>query len=152
MEAENWQRVCEETEEAHVALLNAVHRLESGILLARADAANLDWQDVVQRELREMIDRFEKHSIASESPTGLIGQVESIQGHSEQVTAVITIHRKVLDSARALLQILADAKLEESFSLSKRGVAHFTAAVREHDAREIDLIYETTSRVMGGEG
>jgi hypothetical protein len=152
VEIENWQRVCEETEEAHVAILDAVHRLESGILLARADAAHQYWQDVVRRELGALIDRFEKHSKASELPSGLIGQVESVRGRSEQVTAVLGIHRKVLESARALLQSLAEAKSEDHFSLSRRGVAHLTATVREHDAREMDLIYETTSRVMGGEG
>jgi hypothetical protein len=152
VETESWQSVCDETAAAHVAILKAVHRLESGILLARADAAHQYWRDVVGRELSDLIGYFEKHSATSELPSGLIGQVESVSGHSEQVTAVIEIHRRVLRSARALLQSLGDAKSLEPFSLEKREVARLTAALREHEAREIDLIYETNSRVTGGEG
>jgi hypothetical protein len=147
----DWQRVCDETESSHIAILEIVHRLESAVLLARADAAN-DWREVARSEVEALIDCFEEHSSASTLPIGLIGQVESIKGHSEQVTAVLDLHHRVMGLARSLLETLIETKTVEGFSLARRGVAYLTAAAREHEAREIDLIYETSSRIMGGEG
>ena len=152
MVTENWQRACDETESSHVEVLEIVHRLEVGILVAKGEPPRRDWREVARSEVEALIACFEDHSSASELPSGLIGQVESIKGHSEQVTAVTHLHRRVLGLAGSLRETLVEPKTDESFSLAKRGVAHLTAAVREHEAREIDLIYETSSRVMGGEG
>jgi hypothetical protein len=148
---EDWQRVCDETESSHIAILEIVHRLESAVLLGRVDAA-YGWRDAARSEVEALIDCFEEHSSASELPIGLIGQVKAVKGHSEQVTAVLDLHHRVMGLARDLLETLIEAKTGESFSLARREVAHLTAAAREHEAREIDLIYETGSRIMGGEG
>jgi hypothetical protein len=115
--SEDWQSVCVDTEEDHAAILKAVHRLESGILLARADSSHQCWQKIVRREVSSLIDCFESHSKASELPSGLIGLVESVRGRSELVTAVVELHRSVVEAARALLRSLTDAKTPAPFSL-----------------------------------
>jgi hypothetical protein len=150
--SEDWQRVCDETESDHVDILTAVHRLESGVLLARADAEHQQWPDVVRRELAALVAFFEKHSNSSEQPDGLIGQIEAMHGRSEQVTALVANHGEILKSARILLQDLERIPPGERFRLSKGKIAHLTAAIREHEGREMDLIYETDSRVLGGQG
>ena len=146
-----WRRVCEETDDANAAILKVVHRLEDNFLLARDDAAYHQLRDAIRREVVALIAQFEEHSRSAESPEGLIGQVEAIHGRSEAVTAITELHRKIPESAKALLRSL-DAVSDRPRYASKREIAYLTAAVREHEAREIDLIYETDSRVMGGEG
>lgn len=148
---EAWRRVCDESNDTNAAILKVVHRLESSFLLARDAPASHQWLSSIRLQVEDLIAKFEAHALSAELPDGLIGQIEASHGRSQQVTAVGQLHRKIPESARMLLTSL-EVVSERPRYASMREIAYLTAAVREHEARELDLICETDSRVMGGEG
>ena len=151
MDVRHWELVCEETEDAHRAILKSLHHLEDALLATgkRSD----DWKSDVDRALRGLIGFMRMHREAAAAPTGLVGLAESIQGRSTAVTALSHSHDALRDDAQSLLaQLAAASRPEAAHSPFRRDAAHLAAAVRAHQAVESTLIYETNVRVSGGEG
>jgi len=145
-----WDRVCTQTEEAHVTLLKSVHRLEDAMLASCAESA--PWSQNAGRELAQLIDVIAHHRDAVTAPGGLIGLIE-LHGHSRGVTDVIATHDRLLTEAETLQELLESAiSPEEPYSSVRRAAALLAAAVRAHEAEESALIYEANVRVSGGEG
>src|SRR5687768_14941465 len=117
MDAETWHKISEAIEDEDSVILKVVNRHKSDILLAGADVSHQDWRDNVQDELRDLMQSFETHSRSSEQSSGLIGMVQSINGHSRLVNTVVGIHCNVLESAELIQQGLEDEKAT-GFSVS----------------------------------
>jgi hypothetical protein len=150
MDPERWDRVCEETAEAHAAIVRALHAFEDALLTAGLSPEK--WAEEVRRELEPLIDLLARHGGAAVAPAGLIDMIENLQGHSRAVTEISRTHDTLLSDGRSLLGSLrATAKPEERYSGFRRDAAHLAAAVRKHEAQESDLISETNLRVSGGE-
>jgi len=147
----NWDRVCEETEDAHRALLKSLHHLEDAVLAKGMHPA--EWRDGVARALSGLIDLLRKHREAAAASTGLVGMAESIQGRSASVTALSQSHDALRDDAQSLFaELRSVSNPEVAHSPFRRDAARLASAVRAHEAVESALIYETNVRVSGGEG
>jgi hypothetical protein len=70
----DWERACEQAEDAHVAILKSLHRFEDA-LLAPATQPH-EWNTQVHRELVGLIDALEQHRRAAAPPAGLIGLID----------------------------------------------------------------------------
>src|SRR5688572_32250031 len=105
VDVRTWERACEQTAEAHAAILRSLHRLEEA-LLAPGSSPH-EWSDQVQRELLVLIDRLENHYKAVASPAGLIGFIEQLQGHSRAVSEINKAHDMLLDDGQSLLRVLS---------------------------------------------
>lgn len=148
---DGWDLACDRTEQSHSAILKSLHRFETALLGARARPG--EWTALVRQELVALIDLMEQHRTAAESQAGLIGLIESIQGHSSAVSGLVATHEALTADAQSLLLALeSSTKPEASHSLFRRDAAHLTSAVRAHEAQESALIFETNVRVSGGEG
>jgi len=151
MERPSWDQACEEVELAHVAILKALHRFEIALLAStpRSDA----WKTRVRRELVALTDVVEQHKASAAAQAGLIGFIESMQGHSSSVSELVKTHDALLRDARSLLETLGTSTDPGArHSPFKRAAARLASAVRAHEAQESELVYETTVRVSGGEG
>lgn len=148
--SKQWERLCDEAKEAHAAVLQAIHKLESTLALPSVDRPQ-EWRSQVREEMDALVSCLQHHCEESERPGGLISEMELVQGHSQDLTEVVHAHHRVLDAAKAVMDELERGKKPEArYSLLRRQAGHLTAAVREHEAKEIDLIYETFWRVSGG--
>lgn len=150
MNLRDWDRACEQTAEAHGAILRELHQLEDVILVSGVPPP--EWVGQVRRALIGLIELLEHHRKAVAPPDGLIGLVD-LQGHSRRVTDLGGTHDRVVDDAQSLLQSLSSTTTPEaSYSPFRRDAARLGSAVRKQEAEEVALIYETNVRVSGGEG
>lgn len=140
---EVWERISLESAKAHEAVLHGVHALETALAQPGSEDP-AEWRGRIIAELDALVSRLEQYCAQSEAPGGLIAEMEFIQGRSEYVTEVERAHKEVLAAAKSLRQqLIADKDPLAPFSNLRRQAAHFTAALRNHQAREIDMIYET---------
>ena len=133
------------------ALLAPVHGLEVA-LASPAAGSQQEWREHVHEEIVRLIAVWQRHCSLSEQRGGLVYEVEAARGHSRAVTDVINAHTEILDVARSMLTELKDEEEPESpFSRLRREGIGLMASVREHQSKEIELVYETLWREAGGE-
>ena len=63
-------------------------------------------------------------------------------GHPRELTRLEESNRKVLEATAEVLRLLDSQPTEKTPSPLLRGLASLTAAMREHQAREVDVVYE----------
>jgi len=143
---------CRQAGEVHVAVLAAAHALERSLATTPQSANLRDWRTSTGKEVRALIDCLRTHCIEADSYGGLIQQIEFLQGHSEYLTRLEDAHRRVLAKAQLLLQDLEAAPPAATPSQWLRELGELSSAVHEHEASEIDVIYETFWRdPVGGD-
>jgi len=142
-----WESARRAAERAHRALLTAAQRLERSLHMVTARGK---WYDHVRQQLELLNHRFAEHCVASEGPGGIIREMEVRLGHPGEVTAIQTSHHQITELIASLLDELGnDGSVGEPYSRFRRKALQLIGALREHDLRETDLIYETHWRVNG---
>ena len=146
------EKFCRETEEAHEALMQAIHQLDVVLLEATRRRERHQWRARADQEISQLIKCLANHCNEAEEYGGLIAEMEYLQGKSEYLTRLQESHEAVLEAARSLLSELHAGSARRSPSPWLRRLNQLSSAVREHEAREIDVIYETFWRdPVGGD-
>lgn len=147
-----WERGRRQAEMANREVLRAVHAFEVSLHLTPKERS-LDWDAEVHAELKSLLESFQRHCKTAEGLGGVVYEAELIQGRTEPLNEVLKSHEQVLKAARALLKNKrVEPERREAYSTFLRAASRLMVAVREHEVKEMDLIYETHWRVNGGEG
>ena len=141
--AEIVEKFCRETKEAHEALLQAIQETEAALLTATRTTERDLWRARADQEISQLIECLASHCSESEEYGGIIAEMEYRQGKSEYLTRLRESHESVLDAAHSLLGELQAENPPRSPGSWLRRLNELSSAVHEHEAREIDVIYET---------
>ena len=146
------EKFCRETEEAHEALIQAIHQMEVALLTATHRRDRDQWRARADQDVSQLIECLANHCNEAEEYGGLIAEMEYLQGKSEYLTRLQESHDAVLEAAQSLLSELHADNVQRSPGHWLRQLNALSSAVHEHEAREVDVIYETFWRdPVGGD-
>jgi hypothetical protein len=120
--------------------------------MALAAPARLgDLHQNTQRELAKVVGLLQEHCELAEREGGLITEVVHSHGRSGEVTEAQREHERLLKQAVSLLAALEPSASAEALSQRevRRRAWELTAALRKHQARETDLLFELLDRDEG---
>jgi hypothetical protein len=123
-------------------LIEAAFRLEEKLLLSPYGDDLGGWQKDVAADADELRARIETHNARVGEYEHLLQEMQVLQGHPRELTRLEESNRKVAEVTGELLRLLDSQPTERTPSPLLRGLASFTGAMREHQAREVDVIYE----------
>lgn len=133
----------------HVRLLFAIHRLEACLGQA-APGREEAWQQEVQQALQLLSVAMRESQDCVSSDGGLVesirfekpflaGRIASLQAEFEDLRGQIQSTRKRL----------AESVLEFDFADMRQQIAGILTALRQHQAKEADLVYEAINVDLG---
>ena len=145
-------RFCRETEGAHEALLLAIRQLQVALMTTGRTTDGRKWRTEADREIASLMACLKSRCEESDSYGGLIREMEFRQGASEYLTQLRISHETVLSAAQSIISELESLRPSPSPSHWLRALNQLSTAIHEHEAREIDVIYETFWRdPVGGD-
>jgi hypothetical protein len=134
-------RLQQQVDEYRGPLLEAAFRLEEKLILSpHGDLGG--WQKDVAMEADEMRARIEKHHARVSEYERLLQEMQVLQGHPRELTRLEESNRKVIETTAEVLRLLDSQPSERTPAPLLRGLASLTAVMREHQAREVDVVYE----------
>lgn len=128
----------------HDALVDATHRLEAA-LASPAPGREETWRRRVSAELSGFKDALEAHIVATESPSGLFGDVESLEpAFHHRIARLRREHVDLLTQTESLEAHLAPHGVGQEFNFHdlRQRAGWLLTAFRHHQALEADLIFE----------
>ncbi len=126
------------------ALLEAMHRLDLAWMAPQCGRRQ-PWRQLLEERLQEVVRLLEEHARQIEAPEGLMNQIAQQEPRLlDRIELLRREHRELVQQARQLQQQLA----EDPQQLRER-IGHFLRALRNHNARENDLIYEALETDIG---
>jgi ribosomal protein L29 len=139
------QIVTRQTRAEYDVLLGAIHRLEAALASA-APGREQTWNDRVARDLASVQKALEEHVTSAESADGLFSEIDLTRP-----TLIRTVERlrgehvDLLHQTEALRCQLAHRGPGEParFSDVRQQAARLLEALRHHQAREVDVIFES---------
>ncbi len=141
-----------QTRGEHDALLVAMHRLEAA-LAAAAPGREPAWNARVLKDLRGVQECLARHVASAEAPDGLFAEVDlSHPTLARRVDRLRREHADLLQQAGALerrveefwcVEWAPEAEERPDTADIRRRAARLLAALRDHQAHEADLIFET---------
>ncbi|MEX1253657.1 MAG: hypothetical protein WEE64_04890 [Dehalococcoidia bacterium] len=119
----------------------AVHALE-GAMASPAPGREQAWKQRARHELASVVGLLQEHCEAAEADDGIIGEVEVRLGRSYEVSRARRDHERLAHEAVSLLAALDEYSGDSALSFQevRRQVAQLTAALRDHQGREADLL------------
>ena len=145
------EMVTTQTAGEHDALVAAMQRLERA-LAAAAPGREADWAHRVVGDLRAVRRELEQHRETTEGPDGLFVEIRrAIPGAAYRLEKLREAHAAMLEEADALLASAErmEAAASGSVDAIRRRVSALLSALRAHQAKEVDLIYEAFDRDIG---
>jgi hypothetical protein len=131
------------TRREHDSLLDAIHRLEAA-LGSPAPAREVRWKARAAEELMGVKAALESHVVSAEASGGLFSELELVNPRTADLVAKLrNEHCLLLDSARELEQSFSADENLRSYESLRREAADFLSRIRQHHAREVDLVYES---------
>jgi hypothetical protein len=135
------QDLARQTRQEHDALVAAKQRLEAA-LTAAAPGRESAWTTRVRRELEGVQAALAQHVASAESSQGLLVQVEVCRPTlARQLEHLRRQHADLLRQLAALLRQAAGPTVDVSALRQQAG--QFLHALRQHQAAETDLIFES---------
>lgn len=140
-----------QTRGEHDALLVAMHQLEAA-LGAAAPGREHCWNDRVRENLSGVQSALERHVASAEAEQGLFAEIDLTR--PTLVRSVERLRREHIDlvqQAEALRRQVAHYGVEErpAFENIRQQAARLLEALRHHQAREADLIFESLYTDIG---
>lgn len=127
----------------HDALIDAMHRLEAA-LASPAPGREEIWRRRVSAELNGFYDALAAHVAATESPSGLFGDVEEVEpAFHHRIGRLRREHLDLMAQTQSLETHLATHGGETlNFHDLRQRAGWLLTALRHHQALEADLIFE----------
>jgi hypothetical protein len=123
-------------------MVDAAHGLETKLARLALASSPTAWRSEAASEVEALKEKVEAHVAQAESYGGLIQEMEVLQGHPRELTLLHDSHQEELAAAAALLVNLEVEAADRSPATLLRELGRLIAAVRAHQAREVDVIYE----------
>jgi len=144
-DAQRAHTLARQTRAEHDTLLGAIHRLEAALASA-APGREQTWNDRVASDLASVQKSLEEHVTSAESVDGLFSEIDLTRP-----TLIRTVERlrgehvDLLQQTEALRSQLAHRGTGEParFSDVRQQAARLLEALRHHQAREVDVIFES---------
>lgn len=140
-----------QTRAEHDALLGAMHRLEAA-LAAAAPGREQPWNERVCADLAGVQAELQNHVASAEGEGGLFAEIDLTRPTLvRQVERLRREHRDLLQQAEALRRQVTHYGPEETprFADTRQQAARLLEALRHHQAREADLIFESCFTDIG---
>lgn len=147
--AEHRQALCQQTREEHDALLDAMHQLEAALACA---ARERSWNEKVRERLRAVAEAIADHIDSTEGRDGLFAEIESYDPNLEFRTSNLRRdHGEFLHQAQTLQQLVDryGEQGEPNFQDVRKFSMQLLNALRNHQAAEADLVFETFFTDLG---
>lgn len=140
-----------QTRSEHDALLVAMHQLEAA-LAAAAPGREHCWIDRVRENLSGVQSALERHVASAEGEEGLFAEIDLTR--PTLIRSAERLRREHVDlvqQAEALRRQVAHYGPEErpAFEIIRQQAARLLEALRHHQAREADLIFESLYTDIG---
>lgn len=131
-------------------MVRAVEALERA-LAAPAPGREPAWKQGVRRGLATVVGLMQEHCGWAEGASGLLTEVELRLGRASEVSEARREHERLRHDATGLLAALDAYQEEPSLSSDevRRRAGEITAALRRHQAREVDLLMLAFQRDIG---
>ena len=129
-----------------------MHALEAA-LACPAPGREQAWHRQVADRLRSVVDIIADHVASADGRGGLLPEIEDAQPRLERrVHRLRQEHADLLEQAHALQRHLDQYGADEvpNFQDIRHRAAWLLAALRHHQAAEIDLVYESFDVDIGG--
>lgn len=141
----------EKTRAEYDALKEAMHRLESA-LASPTSGREREWCNHVVRDLGAVHEALARHAESAESESGLLAEVSEAQAAAgDRVERLRRDHADLQEKARALrLQLEFNGEEQPPCAELRRQVSELLSALRQHQAEETDLVFETFMTDLGG--
>lgn len=145
------ETVARQTRADHDALLVAMHQLEAA-LAAPAPGREQCWNDRVRENLAGVQSALERHMASAEGEEGLFAEIDLAR--PSLVRSVERLRREHVDlvqQAEALRRQVIHYGPEElpAFNNIRQQAARLLEALRHHQAREADLVFESLFTDIG---
>lgn len=148
MDAQEREAASARATEEYGAMRRAVERLEAE-LASPSPGREEAWRARTAEALRAVAEGFRNHCASAESPDGILRHVESVAGHSRDVTLAHEEHEHLLQHADTLLKALERGGDGVTPIEVRRLATELTALYRQHEGRIADLIYATLEMDTG---
>jgi hemerythrin-like domain-containing protein len=145
------QTLARRTRTEHDSLLLAMHQLEAA-LAAAAPGREQRWNDRVQENLAGVQSALEGHVASTEGDHGLFGEIDLTRPTLvRNVERLRREHVDLIQQAEALRRQVAHYGPEElpAYASIRQQAARLLEAIRHHQAREVDLIFESLFTDIG---
>jgi hypothetical protein len=132
----------EQTQHEHDELLECMHRLEAA-LASPAPGRERDWARRAGGELQSVEASLRRHVESAEGSRGLFAELDLSRGSiPTRVDRLRREHQELLAFARQLTEHLQQPEPLPDFVALRREAEELLSALRQHHAREVDLIFE----------
>ncbi len=126
------------------ALVEAMHRLDLAWMAPQCGRRE-PWQHLLAERLSEVVGLLAEHARQLEAPQGLMSQIAQQEPRLlDRIDALRHEHRELVEQAKQLQQQINESPLE----LRER-IGDFLRKLRNHNAKENDLIYEALETDIG---
>ena len=145
------QTVSIQTSGEYDALVAAMQKLERA-LAAAAPSREREWAERVVVDLGDVRRELERHRQSAEAADGLFAELAvAMPAAHHRIEQLRVAHRALLDEIDRLVASAEgiSAGKSDSFEAIRRWAAALLTELRQHQAREVDLIYEAFSRDIG---
>ena len=134
--------ISERTQLEHDDLIECMHRLEAA-LASPAPGRQREWARRAGTELQAVEASLRRHIASAEGERGLFAELDlSRGGIPVRVAGLRREHEILLEQARRLTENLRQPYPLPDFVSLRREAEELLAALRQHHAREVDLIFE----------
>lgn len=144
------EHVAEATSREHQTLVQALRALEDA-LASPATGREVVWKRRVSRNLAVVVGSLQDHCESAEGPGGLIVQVQRSIGRPHELSEAMREHQILARDAVDFLAALADHVEDERPAVAdvRQRAAGLSNALRQHQAREADLLMQAMQRDIG---
>lgn len=131
-------------------LLVAIHEFEAALASA-APGREVDWLSRVRRALLDLQNGLQDHAEVAEAPRGLLADIEANEPRLTSRVSKLWAEHKDLgrDVAALLRQMERHGDDAIDFADVRQRASRLLNSIRNHIARETDLIFEATSTDIG---
>jgi hypothetical protein len=123
-------------------LLDCMHQLEAA-MGSPAPGREREWATRASSDLQRVRLSFERHILSAEGRSGLLNELEiTTAGIPLRVANLRHEHQQILEQLKSLERGLNHGTANVDFGALREDAIQLLAAIRRHNANEVDLIFK----------